>query len=143
MRPSKKLIFFLVISILMISFAYYAFQICYTPNVLVEKDDRDIVIPKAANFKDVQKIMHEQNIVQDLISFRFVSKLMEYDENVKAGRYLLRSNMTNVEAIRLLRSGQQEPVKITFNNVRLISELSEKITRNLIIEPKQFEAALV
>jgi UPF0755 protein len=141
--PSKKLIFFLVISILLISFAYYAFQICYTPNVLVEKEARDIVIPRSANFKDVQKIMHEQNIVQDLISFSFVSKLMEYDENVKAGRYLLRPNMTNVEAIRLLRSGQQEPVKITFNNVRLISELSEKITRNLIIEPKQFEAALV
>ncbi|MBT1697215.1 endolytic transglycosylase MltG [Fulvivirgaceae bacterium PWU4] len=143
MKPSKKLIFFLLLSILLISFTYYGFQICYTPNVLVEKQDREITIPKGATFKDVQKIFHEGDITQDLISFSFLSKLMDYDENVKAGRYLLRANMTNLQAIRLLRSGQQEPVKITFNNVRLISELSEKITRNLFIKKEEFEAALV
>jgi UPF0755 protein len=143
MRPSKRLIFFLLFSILLISFTYYGFQICYTPNVLVEKEDRQIVIAKGSSFKDVQKLFHEENLVQDLISFSFLSKLMDYDENVKAGRYVLKANMTNLEAIRLLRSGQQEPVKITFNNVRLISELSEKITRNLYIKPQEFEAALI
>ena len=143
MRPSKRLIFFLLFSILLISFVYYAFQICYTPNILVEKQDSQIIIPKGATFKDVQRQFHEENLVQDLISFSFLSRLMEYDENVKAGRYVLRANMTNLEAIRLLRSGQQEPVKITFNNVRLISELSEKITRNLYMKPEAFEAALV
>ncbi|HEY0654157.1 MAG TPA: endolytic transglycosylase MltG [Chryseosolibacter sp.] len=143
MKPSKRLILFLVISILMISFTYYGFQICYTPNVLVQKKDRQIIIPRGANFKDVQRIFHEENLVQDLISFSFLSRLMDYDENVKSGRYLLRANMTNLQVIRLLRSGQQEPVKITFNNVRLISELSEKITKNLMIKPEEFEAALV
>ena len=143
MKPSKRLVFFLLISILMISFAFYGYQICYTPNVLVEKRDRQIVIPRGATFKDVQAIFHEQNLVQDLISFSFVSKLMDYDENIKSGRYVLRANMTNIQAIRLLRSGQQEPVKITFNNVRLITDLSEKITKNLMIKPEEFEAALV
>lgn len=143
MKPSKRLIFFLLFSILLISFTYYGFQICYTPNVLVEKNEREIVIPKGATFKNVQEIFHEQNLVQDLISFSFLAKLMDYDEHVKSGRYLLRANMTNIEAIRLLRSGQQEPVKITFNNVRIIRELSEKITRNLYIKPQEFEAALI
>ena len=143
MKPSKRLVFFLLISILMISFVYYGFQICYTPNVLVGKRDRQIVIPRGAKFSDVQRIFHEENLVQDLISFSFLSRLMDYDESIKSGRYLLRANMTNIEAIRLLRSGQQEPVKITFNNVRLISELSEKITKNLMIKPEEFEAALV
>jgi UPF0755 protein len=127
----------------MISFAFYGYQICYTPNVLVEKKDRQIVIPRGAKFKDVQAIFHEQNLVQDLISFSFLSRLMDYDENIKSGRYLLRSNMTNIQVIRLLRSGQQEPVKITFNNVRLITELSEKITKNLMMKPEEFEAALI
>jgi UPF0755 protein len=111
--------------------------------VLVDKQDRQIVIPKGATFKDVQKLFHEANLVQDLISFSFLSRLMDYDETVKAGRYTLRANMTNLQVIRLLRSGQQEPVKITFNNVRLITELSEKITRTLFIKPQEFEAALV
>lgn len=143
MKPSKRLIFFLLISILLISFTYYGFQICYTPNILVEKQDRQIVIPKNATFKDVQDIFHENDLAQDLISFSFLSKLMDYDESVKSGRYLLRKNMTNLEAIRLLRSGQQEPVRITFNNVRLVRDLSEKITQNLFMKPEEFEAALV
>jgi UPF0755 protein len=101
------------------------------------------MIPDSADFEKVQEILHEGNYVQDLISFSFLAKLMDYDKGVKSGRYTLRANMTNIEAIRYLRLGLQEPVKITFNNVRLIPDLSEKITKNLEMKPEQFEAALI
>lgn len=143
MLPSKKLIFFLLFSVLLISFGYYAYQIVYTPNVLVGKQPRQLVIPRGANFKDVQDLLHRGDYTQDLISFSFLSKLMDYDEQVKPGRYVLVPNLSNIEAIRLLRAGIQEPVKVTFNNVRLISDLSEKITRNLNMKPAEFEAALI
>jgi UPF0755 protein len=143
MKPSKRLVIFLVCSILLISFGYYAYQVCYTPNILVGKTDRAIVIPKDADFKYIQQKFHENDIAQDLISFSFLAKLMDYDVSVKPGRYVLRANMTNIEAIRLLRAGKQEPVKITFNNVRLIRDLSEKITKNLNMKPEEFEAALI
>jgi UPF0755 protein len=143
MKPSKGLIFFLVFSILLISFAFYTYQICYSPNILVGKQDRVFVIPKGSDFKYVQKQFHENNVTQDLMSFSFLSRLMGYRDHVKPGRYLLRAGMTNIEAIRLLRAGIQEPVKITFNNVRLIRDLSEKITRNLNMKPEEFEAALI
>lgn len=143
MLPSKKLIVFLLFSVLLISFGFYAYQISYTPNVLVGKNPKPLVIPRGATFKDVQALLHEGDYTQDLISFSFLSKLMDYDEQVKPGRYLLGSNLSNIEAIRLLRAGIQEPVNITFNNVRLISDLSEKITRNLNMTPEEFEAALV
>lgn len=142
-KGKLKLIVFLVLSVLMISFTYYAYQICYTPNILVGKENRVIMIPDSADFKKVQEILHEGDYVQDLLSFSFLAKLMDYDKAVKSGRYTLRANMTNLEAIRYLRLGLQEPVKVTFNNVRLIPELSEKITKNLEITPEQFEAALV
>jgi UPF0755 protein len=142
-KGMRKLIVFLVLSVLLISFSYYGYQICYTPNILVGKEDQVIVIPDSANFEKVQQILHEGNYVQDLISFSFLAKLMDYDEGVKSGRYTLKANMTNIQAIRYLRLGLQEPVKITFNNVRLVSDLSEKITKNLEIKPEQFEAALV
>jgi UPF0755 protein len=143
MKVSKGLIFFLLFSMLLISFGYYTYQICYTPNVLVGKQDRIFVIPQGADFKHIQKEFHQENLVQDLMSFSFLSRLMEYRDNVKPGRYVLRANMTNLEAIRLLRAGIQEPVKITFNNVRLIRDLSEKITRHLNMKPEEFEAALI
>ena len=143
MKINKRLVLFLLFSILLISFAFYAFQICYSPNILVGKEDRLLVLPVDANFKTVQAKLHEGDYVQDLMSFSFLARLTDYDDEIKPGRYRLKGNMTNLQALRLLRSGTQEPVKITFNNVRVIKDLSEKITKNLSMKPEEFEAALV
>lgn len=125
------------------SFGYYAYQIVYTPNILVGEQARPLVIPRDATFQDVQEILQDGRYVNDIVSFSFLAKLMDYDEQVKPGRYLLKGNLSNVEAVRLLRAGIQEPVNVTFNNVRLIKDLSEKITRNLNMKPGEFEAALI
>ncbi|HET6541030.1 MAG TPA: endolytic transglycosylase MltG [Chryseolinea sp.] len=143
MKFNKRLIFFLVISVLGISFSFYAYQMVYTPNILVDQDDRLLLVKEGNTFKDVQDELHEGEFVQDLISFSFLAKLMNYDEQIKPGRYLLKRNMSNLRAIQLLKSGAQEPVRITFNNVRLVPELAEKITRNLGMTPQEFEASVV
>ena len=143
MKFNKRLIFFLVISVLGISFSFYAYQMVYTPNILVDQDDRLLIVKEGDTFKDVQEELHDGEFVQDLISFSFLAKLMNYDEQIKPGRYLLKRNMSNLRAIQLLKSGAQEPVRITFNNVRLVPELAEKITKNLGMTPQEFEAAVV
>ncbi len=143
MKPEKKLIFFLLFSMLLISFGFYTYQIVYTPNFLVGKEDRLLIIPNDATFKTVQRQLHEGDYVQDLMSFAFLARLMDYDQKVKSGRFVIKANMTNLQAIQLLRLGKQEPVRITFNNVRLLKDLSEKITDNLGMRPDEFEAAAV
>jgi len=139
----RKLILFLLASILLITFSFYTYQICYTPNILVGGEDRVLIIPNDATFETVQKQLHEGQYVQDLISFSFLAKLMDYNKKIKPGRFILRANMNNLDAIRFLRLGLQEPVKITFNNVRMISDLGEKITHNLAITPQEFEAEVI
>ena len=143
MKFNKRLVFFLVIAVLGISFTFYAYQVVYTPNILLDQEDRLLIVNENDNFKDIQKKLHEGKYTNDLISFSFLAKLMDYDERIKPGRYLLKRNMSNLRAIQLLKSGAQEPVRITFNNVRLINELAEKITRNLGMKPEEFEAALI
>jgi peptidoglycan lytic transglycosylase G len=143
MKFNKRLIFFLVISVLGISFSFYAYQVVYTPNILVDQENRILIVKEGQTFKDVQKELHDGNFVQDLISFSFLAKIMDYDEQIKPGRYMLKENMSNLRAIQLLKSGAQDPVSVTFNNVRLIPELAEKITRNLGMTPQEFEAAVV
>src|SRR5690606_20054701 len=143
MKFNKRLILFLVISVLGISFAFYAYQVVYTPNILVDKDDRLLIIKQGQTFADVQRELHDGNYVQDLMSLSFLAKLMNYDERIKPGRYLLKRNMSNREAIQLLRSGTQDPVNVTFNNVRLIPELAEKMTRNVGMTQEELEAAII
>lgn len=143
MRKRKILVLFiLVFSVTLSSFTFYFYQVIYSPNILVEKDDRILLIPPDVTYKSLQKQLVDGAYVNDLISFGFLARIMKYDRNIKPGRYLLRRNMSNVAAIRLLRSGQQLPVDITFNNVRTLDELGPKIIRNTSISAEGFNNAL-
>jgi UPF0755 protein len=137
-----KLIFFVIVSTLTITFVFYSYQIVFTANILVDKEDRIFFVKKGDTFKSVQKDLYDGGFVNDPVSFSFLARWMEYDKAVRPGRFLLQANMTNLQAIRVLRAGVQVPVNITFNNVRLIGELAEKITRNTSIDPAEFDSAI-
>lgn len=143
MRKRKILVVFLLIfSVLLTSFTFYAYQVVYTPNVLVGKQKRVLIIKPGATHKSLMNQLHDGDYVQDIQSFALLARLMGYDKQIKPGRYILEPEMTNIQAIRMLRAGIQEPVDITFNNVRLIDQLAEKITNNLLIDEEAFNAAL-
>jgi len=133
------LILLVVGSLLLTSVTFYTYQVLFTPNILVDKSDKFITIPKGANFRYVQNLLYDSNYLQDAVSFSFLAKMMEYPENIKPGRYRLNANMSNRDAINLLRSGAQEPVDITFNNVRSREELAEKMVDNLALSANEFE----
>jgi len=77
-----------------------------------------------------------------MVSFSFLARLYKYDKNIIPGKYTLRRNMTNIEAIRVLESGKRMVVNVTFTHVRLLSDLPQKITKNLGMSPSEFEDAL-
>ena len=137
-----SVIFLLIFGVLFSSFVFYGYQLIKAPNVLVDMEDRLFVIPNDANFKQVQQQFIDSDIVINIVAFSFVAKLMDYDKSVKPGRYLLKSNMTNVEAIRMLRSGLQQPINLTFNNIRLREEIAPKLVKNINVTEDEFNAAL-
>ena len=67
-----------------------------------------------------------KKILNDAVSFGFVAKVLDYQELVKPGLYSIKPRMTNLQLVRLLRSGDQTPIRITFNNVRTKEDLAEK-----------------
>lgn len=141
-RRNLTIVLILVFSILLSTFAFYFYQLIQTPNILVEKEDRALIIPYGYTFKDLQNKLYEEEYVQDLISFSILAKFMDYDENVKAGRYMLKSDMSNLQAVRLLRSGSQTPLDVTFNSVRLKEDLAEKLCDNIAADKDKLLALL-
>lgn len=125
------------------SFAFYTYQIFYTPNLLLDKDDQLFSIPRGTTFKDFQNKLDRDHIVNDLVSFSFLAKLKDLDTNLKPGMYQLTGDMTNLDAINLFRSGAQTPVKLTFSNARLLSQLPSKLTYNLDIDSAEMANILL
>ncbi len=144
MKNRKLLvIFLLVFTMLLSSFAFYGYQILYSPNLLVDKEDKILVIDKNETFRSLQNKLYDDDYLQDPVSFGFLARLMDYDKGIKPGRFLIKKNMTNLEAIRMLRLAEQVPVNVTFNNIRLKEDIAEKITRNIELSEAEFDSALV
>ena len=61
---------------------------------------------------------------------------------LSTGVYELNPKMTNIEAVRKLRVGDQSPVKITLNNIRSKEELAGKITANISLDSSAFVSVL-
>lgn len=145
MKKRKRLILGMIIfSVLLTSFSFYFYQLFFGKNILTEENDRTtlVLIDNDDSFDSVRNYLYDRQIIQDALSFSFVSKVLKYQENVKPGLYELDPQTTNIEAVRKLRAGDQVPVKITFNNIRLKEELAGKITANIGLDSLSFLNAI-
>jgi UPF0755 protein len=133
------LVFIVTFSVLLTSLSFYFYQAFFSPNALIDKEEGQVIrIPSNATFQTVVDTLYNGDIIKDVITFSFVSKVLKYQESVKPGLYTIPPKTTNLNLVKLLRSGQQTPVMITFNNVRIKEDLAEKITRNLEIDQDHF-----
>ncbi|MCC7331485.1 MAG: endolytic transglycosylase MltG [Flavobacteriales bacterium] len=129
----------ILISILLIGFvigAYLAYSIyskIYFPNVTLTKSGTEyFYIKTGSDFTDVSNSLYEKGYIKNRNSFEWVAqKKSNFVNNIKPGKYLLTEGMSNNELIDLLRSGKQEPVKISFDHIRTVQELSGKLSKNI------------
>ncbi|MEX2511383.1 MAG: endolytic transglycosylase MltG [Cyclobacteriaceae bacterium] len=147
MLTDKKKRYFLIgvvaFSVLLTSLSFYFYQAFFSSNTLIDKDKPiTFKIYSHATYPQVVDSLIDLEIIHDVLTFSFVSKVMKYPENVKPGLYTIPPKLSNRALVALLRSGNQTPVNITFNNVRLPRELAAKITSNLEMDSTAFMGLL-
>lgn len=125
----KKIVAIVVVIIVCLGgvSAWELYSMIYRPNVGFKADEKYFYIPTGSVYQDVSNALVQQGIIINQTSFDWVSEQKKYKLNVKAGRYKLERGMSNNELVNLLRSGEQEPVMVTFNNVRFKEELAGKV----------------
>ena len=131
MSKKKILIPLIIFSTILTTGSVYTYQMLYSPNFLINAEDKFIIIEENTDFNELIKKLEDDTLINDILSFSFLSKLMEYQENIKIGAYKVKMNMSNYEMITMLRSGNQTPIKLTFSYARKIEDLAEKITTKL------------
>jgi UPF0755 protein len=143
MSRNFKVGLFLVIAILTTTFTFYFWQIFKTPNLQVDKKESFVLmVPEGATFQTVLDSLDKHEVINDNISFRFLAKLLKYTENVKPGRYVIKPETGNYKGIKKLMSGVQDPVKLTFNNIRLKEDLIKRIGSRFEFGETKFREAL-
>lgn len=138
MINKKILISVIVFSTLLSSISVYLYQMFYSPNFLINQKDKFLMIEDNMNFNDVRNKLIQDTILNDVLSFSVLSKAMKYNQNIKSGAYKIKSNMSNYSLIKMLRSGNQTPINISFNHARKIEDLAKIITKDLNITNDEF-----
>ncbi|MBP6386134.1 MAG: endolytic transglycosylase MltG [Pseudarcicella sp.] len=145
MLRNSKFIKYLIIGFAFLSamFSYYIWQIAKTPNFETkEKKEFVLYIHENSNFEAVWDTLSANKVIRDELSFKFLAKILKYKDHVKPGRYVLTAEMGNYEAIQKLKLGEQDPVKLTFNNVRLKKDLIKKIGHKFEFDSTEFAILL-
>lgn len=135
----KILLIFLTLFIIAgLTGAYVIYRVIYQPNVSTgDKKSKIIYIPTDSDFDDVSTILYDENIIVNKKSFELLAERKKYKNNIKPGRYRILAKMNNNQLVNLLRSGIQEPVKITFNNIRTKEDLAERVSNKIEAEPDE------
>ena len=121
-----------LISLVLSGIAGYRFyKRIYDINLSTQREESVFLhIPTNSTFDDVCVLLEDVGLL-DVKSFRWLAERMNYSSRVRAGRYRLTDGMNNIELVRLLRSGQQVPVKVIFNNIRFNTQLAGAVTSNI------------
>lgn len=139
--PFRTLIIVLLLLLITTAgvFGYLGYQIIYSPNVWTEDTgDHYIYIGNEDSFDDVKTQLYSEGYIIHRKNFEILAKYKKYPENIKAGRYAIENGMSNNDLINMLRIGNQEPVKLLFNNIRLKEDLADKISKQINIERDKF-----
>lgn len=112
---------------------YVMYQKIYSPNIFV-KDTKYLYIPRDADFQQVKDSLYANFRVEDEAMLEMVAGWKNYPNKVKPGRYEIKDGMSNNALINMLRSGNQKPVNVTFNNIRTLEQLSSRVSRQIDVD---------
>jgi len=137
MNKKRIYIILIVCLVLMLGTATNFSLKLFRSNTNKQFDQGYLYIPTGSNLDDVVAIIKAQQILNNTESFKWVASKMNF-KNIKPGKYKITKGLSNIELVRLLRSGKQEPIKLTFQNIRLKTDFAGYIGKNFEIDSLAF-----
>jgi len=123
-----------VVAIGLVIFLYFC-GLFFVPNIFPRNEEKAyLCIPDSSTFTDVTRLLNNDANVLSIYTFKQAAGLLHYGSKIRSGRYALKSGMNNFQLVRLLRSGRQSPVRLTFNNIRTKEQLAARLGSQLMAD---------
>lgn len=116
-----------------LSLAGVGYYVLFAPNVVSQDEEQYIYIRENDSFTDLTNQLKAAGL-KNTETFQMAARLMKYDARIKTGRYKIGNSMSNDRLIRKLRSGDQDPVRLTFNNIRTKEQLAGRLSRQIMAD---------
>lgn len=134
----KYTILSLVCLLTIIVFFYYYFFSSFSTSsktefLYIDQDDNiDSVLTKLAPIASCHGMQGLNTLVRHC----------SYSNNIKTGRYEISTSIGALQLFRHLKSGMQDPIRLTIPSVRTIEDLSEALSSKLLLDSASLTTAL-
>lgn len=97
-----------------------------------------VYIDESRDYNHLLKELQDSAKVEDPSNFEKLASVLSYNkDNMRTGRYAIKPGMTIHDLIKDLRSGNQVPVKLRFNNIRTKQDFAKRIDEQLMLNGEE------
>ena len=129
-----KVIFWILFIIILAALgaAYQLWVVILKPNTWApDEKPQAVYIPTGTDYENLKSILYSHGVIINRKTFEWWADQKKLSNFIKPGRYVFADGMNNNEVINLLRSGQQTPVNLIFNNIRTKQELAQQVSAQI------------
>ncbi|AZI27071.1 endolytic transglycosylase MltG [Pedobacter sp. G11] len=142
MSTGKKVAIAIGVVVILVAgyFALNIYQLYFSPNIT--ENQKYLYIKTGQSYDELIIEIKKRDILKSPSSFEAAAAKMNLAPNLKPGRYRLKKGMTNRTLVNLIKAGNQEPVKLKFQNIRKKENFAAYLASNLEADSLSFISAL-
>ncbi len=125
----NKLITTIITCFSVIIISFFLIRV-YTP----KQETRYLLIYKNASFNTVMDSLKANSSGVSAFVFEIEARLINYPQRIHPGRYKITNSMMSVQLLNNLLKSRQEPIKLTFNNIRTKEQLCARLSQQLMTD---------
>jgi UPF0755 protein len=131
MKSSVKFILVGLLAVLIVGgyFGIKFYNVYFAPNTTGKA--KYLYVRTGSNLDDLFEEIRRKDILTEIGTFSQAAAKMDLARALKPGRYKLTKGMNNRSIINMLKSGNQDPVKLKFQNLRKKENFAGYLANNL------------
>ena len=118
--------------VLLLATGFWAYRMVLASNFSI-KETTYVYVDSQKNFNDLCNQLKDSASCKSLASFKQLAYLIGYPDKMKTGRYAIEPGTGNLRLLKNLIGGLQSPIRITFNNIRLRTDLAQRLDDQLMV----------
>jgi UPF0755 protein len=131
----KLLIIFIILIPILVGSAYYVYTLAMVPVLTsAQGEDVELYLTEAIPFENLIRDLEDAGNISGSFLPIQIGRLMKIKSDIKPGYYRLKHDLSMFSLLRKLRTGQQDPIKLTFHGVRLREDLARKLDKQLALD---------
>lgn len=112
-----------------------------SPTGLIASDGKHFSVESGSSTAQIAKALKKEDFIRSAFYFRVITRLLKMDSKLKAGSYLIPTNLSSFRILQLLASGKTELIRVTIPEGLTSRKIAELFESAGITTSEEFLAA--